>query len=376
MSLTAVGSIAFDSVKTPFGEAERELGGSAIYAAVAASHFTDAFVVGPVGEDFAAAHTEQLTARGVDIAGVEEIAGGKTFNWRGHYGYDMNAAHSDETELNVFDGWLPTLPEAARGTDILFLASMDPEAQAKVHSQWNGGKWSALDTMTYWIEHKREALIAALGLVDIALMNDQEARELTRQPMLLAAAREIMAWGPRIVVIKQGEYGSALVTADDYFSLPGYPLEVAADPTGTGDSFAGGMLGCLDRMPEGELHEGILRRAVTYGSVMASFCVEEFGPRRVLRMTQGEIDHRFAEYKEFTHFEHVRTKDRPLHPDESHGGIPMPHKTGGTPTYETPHETGGTPQYDPVTPSQNTPNYREPHLTPGTQPLRRPGRGA
>lgn len=363
MALTVVGSIAFDSVKTPFGGAEGELGGSATYAALAAAHFTDVRIVGPVGDDFTAEHYQLLMRHGVIAADVDHVPGAETFCWRGHYDFDMSVAHTDETRLNVFDGWRPALSRAARGGDVLFLASMDPEVQAAVRGQWSGSRWCALDTMGFWIETKRDALIEAVSGVDIVLMNDQEARALTRKPVLLHAAREIASWGPRAVVVKLGEYGCALLTDEGYFSLPGYPLEEVADPTGAGDAFAGGFLGYLDRTTRDDLTEEVLRRAVTYGSVMASYCVERFGTRRIAGLTEHEVGYRVGEFAEMTHFERVATSPRPhdAGAGESDLRLERPQATPSTRGLEAPRRTAGTQPRS------------SPGRTPSTEPLPRPG---
>src|SRR5712692_5734524 len=291
MGVTVVGSIAFDSVTTPFGTATHELGGSATYAALAAAHFTDALIVGPVGDDYRAEHHNLLTRGGVDTSGIDFVSGQPTFSWRGHYDFDLSVAHTDGTELNVFDGWRPVLSDAARDSNVLFLAAMDPETQRDVRMQSPASTWTALDTIGYWIDHKRDALVEAIRTVDVVLMNDQEARALTRTPILLKAARELASWGPRAVVLKLGEHGCAVLYEDRYFSLPGYPLEQMADPTGAGDAFAGGFLGYLDIGPR-DLTPEVLRRAVTYGAVMGSYCVEDFGARRIARLSPHELDYR------------------------------------------------------------------------------------
>jgi sugar/nucleoside kinase (ribokinase family) len=376
VSLTVVGSLAFDSVKTPFAESERELGGSAVHAALAGALFTDARIVSPVGADFEKGHEAALVARGVDTSDLDRRTDAKTFEWRGRYEWDMSVAHHEATELNVFGDWRPELSAEARQTDILFLASMDPEMQIAVRNQWQGHKWSALDSIYFWIELKRDALIEAIRGVDIVLMNDQEVRALTGHRTLLNAARDIMAWGPTAVVIKHGEYGSSLLTRNGYFALPGYPLETIADPTGSGDAFAGGFLGYLDLVPAGaELNESVLRRAITYGSVVASFCVEDFGSRRILELTERQIDSRVADFKEMTHFEQVGTKQKRREPggDPRRRGFGMPKPTAGTARYDEPEATGGTPSYGGApSPGKGTPSYDPPRQTPGTTPLRKP----
>jgi sugar/nucleoside kinase (ribokinase family) len=364
MAVTVVGSVAFDSISSPFGRAEHELGGSAVHAALAASVFTDVALVGPVGDDFGPEHHGVLEHAGVDTSGIEHFAGASTFSWRGRYEFDM-VARTEETRLNVFDGWRPRLPAAAQQSDILFLASMDPETQLDVREQWSGGKWSALDTMDYWIDHGKSALVEAIHGVDIVLMNDLEARALTRQPMLLRAARELMSWGPLAVVLRLGEYGCALLTDEGWFSLPGYPLEDAADPTGCGDAFAGGFLGYLDLVPGSALTSEVLRRAVIYGSVMASYCFEDFGVRRIAALSEHEVNYRFDDFKTMTHFEHVPTRQRPHGTGEGEAEVhqlPHPGLTPSTQPHRAPGRTAGT-----QTPAA-------PGRTPSTESLPRPVR--
>ncbi|MGH2956595.1 MAG: PfkB family carbohydrate kinase [Solirubrobacterales bacterium] len=378
MSVAVVGSIAFDSVRTPFGSAERELGGSAVHAALAASRFTEAQMVGPIGDDFGQAEMDLLSERGIETTGVELFSGERTFAWRGRYDYDLFVAHTEDTELNVFEGWRPKLSAAAREADCIFLASMDPKVQLPVREQWKGAKWSALDSIAFWIHLERDALVEAIGAVDIVLLNDDEARALTDKPVLLEASQEIMSWGPQAVVVKRGPHGCSLLTRDGYYTLPGYPLEQIADPTGAGDAFAGAFMGCLDLFPGAELNEAILRRAVTYGSVVASFCVEEFGARRLARLSEREIEHRVADFREMTHFEHVETKERRREQRRDptrQRTFEIPEPTAGTQTYAEPEHTGGTRSYDPTSPGKGTPAYDQPSSTPGTQPQRRPKRG-
>jgi sugar/nucleoside kinase (ribokinase family) len=303
MSLVVVGSIAFDAVRTPFGERERMLGGSAVHFSLAASFFTDVSVVGPVGDDFREAEYDVLTRRGVRTDDIEHAAGGKTFFWRGHYDYDLNVAHTDDTQLNVFGDFQPKLSDESKASETLFLANIQPDLQLDVRRQCDGATLAGLDSMNLWIETARDSLVRAIGAVDLVLMNDAELRMLTEQPNLLRAAREVMAMGPRMVVAKQGEYGAALFTEDSFFALPGYPLEEVVDPTGAGDSFAGGFLGYLDAVGADAADDQALRAAMTYGSVMASFNVEQFGTERVQRLTHGEINRRFEEFKLMTHLD-------------------------------------------------------------------------
>jgi len=308
MSLVVVGSIAFDAVKTPFGERERMLGGSAVHFSLAASFFTDVRVVGPVGDDFGDAEYEVLNGRGVNTDDIERVPGGETFFWQGHYEFDLNTAHTDDTQLGVFGDFEPKLSDASRSAGTLFLANIQPDLQRQVREQCDGAQLVGLDSMNLWIETTRDSLIQTIRGVDLVFMNDAEVRMLTEQPNLVKAARELIGLGPRAVVAKQGEYGAALLSADSFFALPAYPLETVIDPTGAGDSFAGGFLGYLDSQgPEAASDETELRRAMTYGSVLASFNVEEFGTERVRRLTREEIDDRFAEFKAMTTFEGVRT---------------------------------------------------------------------
>jgi sugar/nucleoside kinase (ribokinase family) len=306
MSLTVVGSIAFDAVKTPFGERERMLGGSAVHFSLAASFFTDVRVVGPVGDDFGEPEYQVLRERGVNVDDIERVEGGKTFFWAGEYGWDLNTRETLDTQLGVFGEFEPKLSDEARSADTLFLANIQPDLQREVRRICEGARLVGLDSMNLWIETARDSLVAAIAEVDLLFMNDSELRQLTEQPNLVRAAREVMGMGPRVIVAKQGEYGAALFTEDTFFSLPAYPLETVVDPTGAGDSFAGGFLGFLASQGEGAAEDDTaLRRAMTYGSVLASFNVEEFGTERVRRLTQDEIEERFADFKAMTHFESV-----------------------------------------------------------------------
>jgi len=281
------------------------LGGSAVHFSLAASFFTDVRVVGPVGDDFGEEEYAVLRDRGVNTDDIEHIPGGKTFFWRGHYDFDLNVAHTDETQLNVFGDFDPKLSEESQACRSLFLANIQPDLQRKVRAQCAGATLAGLDSMNLWITTTRVALVEAIGAVDIVLMNDAELRMLTEQPNLVRAARDVMAMGPRMVIAKQGEYGAALYTRDTFFALPGYPLETVVDPTGAGDSFAGGFLGYLDAHAGEELSDQTLRRAMTYGSVMASFNVEEFGTERVRRLSEDEIQRRFEEFRAMTHIETI-----------------------------------------------------------------------
>jgi cytidine kinase len=302
MPVTVVGSIAFDAVRTPFGERERMLGGSAVHFSLAASFFTEVNVVGPVGEDFGDEELGVLRARGINTDDVERIPGGRTFFWRGHYEYDLNVAHTDETQLNVFGEFQPKLSESSRGADVVFLANIQPDLQREVREQCTDARFVALDSMNLWIETARDSLVRTISGVDGVLINDAELRMLTEKPNLLQAAQEVMSWGPRVVVAKQGEYGAALMTEDQFFALPAFPLETVLDPTGAGDSFAGGFLGYLAAHPDEPVEGDLLRRAMAYGTTLASFNVEEFGTERVQRLTGDEISERVGTLREMTHF--------------------------------------------------------------------------
>jgi sugar/nucleoside kinase (ribokinase family) len=303
MSLTVVGSIAFDSVRTPFGERERMLGGSAVHFSLAASFFTDVRVVGPVGGDFGERELDVLRERGIDTEDIERIPDGETFFWRGHYGYDLNVAHTDETRLNVFGDFEPKLSAGSTAAEMLFLGNIQPELQRRVRAQCTGARFAALDSMNLWIETTRDALVAAIAEVDCVVFNDVEIRMLTETPNLARAARELMEMGPKVVVAKQGEYGAALFTEQGFFAIPGYPLEDVRDPTGAGDSFAGGFLGFLDGERAGEFDDSALRLGMAYGSVLASFNVEDFGTERVRRLHTDEINQRLRDFKRITHFD-------------------------------------------------------------------------
>jgi sugar/nucleoside kinase (ribokinase family) len=284
MSVTVVGSIAYDRVKTPFGERERMLGGAATHFALAASFFDEVRVVGPVGDDFE--DMEALALRGTSTEDVERVAGGKTFFWHGEYGWDLNTRETLDTQLGVFETFDPKLSEASRQAETLFLANIQPDVQRAVREQCTGARFAAMDSMNLWIEIARDSLVKTIETVDCVILNDAELRQLTEKPNLVSAAREVLNMGPSVVVAKQGEYGAALITKDEFFSLPAYPLETVVDPTGAGDTFAGGFVGYLAKNP------GEYRTAMAYGTALASFNVEEFGTERVARLTEEEIEER------------------------------------------------------------------------------------
>jgi sugar/nucleoside kinase (ribokinase family) len=301
MALTVVGSIAFDAVKTPFGERERMLGGAAVHFSLAASFFTEVRPVGPVGDDFGAEQFEVLERRGVLTDDIERVAGGRSFFWRGRYEFDLNVAHTEDTQLGVFAEFEPKLSAGSKAADTLFLANIQPDLQRQVRSQCSA-RFSGLDSMNLWIETAKDSLLAAIAEVDCLVVNDAEIRQLTGESNLARAARAVMELGPRAVVAKQGEYGAALFTREGFFALPGFPLEDVRDPTGAGDSFAGGFFGYLDGL-DGDLDEAQLRRAMGYGTVLASFNVEEFGTERVSRLSREEIDERFEALRAMTQFD-------------------------------------------------------------------------
>lgn len=303
MSILVVGSLALDSVKTPFGKTEEDLGGSATHFTAAASFFTPVKVVGVVGEDFPHHELAFLKKRGVDLSGIT-VAKGKTFRWKGEYGFDLNVARTLDTQLNVFAAFRPEIPTAMRKLPFLFLGNIHPRLQADVLSQVQRPRLVALDTMNFWIEGELEALKKVIARVDLVVINEGEARELTKSASLVEAARKIRHWGPKTVVIKRGEYGALLFHKSEVFSAPGLPIETVKDPTGAGDSFAGGFMGYL--AAKGRINSAILRQAVIVGSTMASFNVEEFSCRRLKRLTRPEINRRIGEFKKLAHFDGIR----------------------------------------------------------------------
>jgi sugar/nucleoside kinase (ribokinase family) len=292
MSLLVVGSVAFDAIETPFGKRDRVLGGSATHFSIAASFFTDVRVVGVVGDDFTADEERVFEQRDIDIADLERIPGGKSFFWKGRYDYDLNTAHTLETRLNVFADFKPKLSQASKESRLVFLGNIQPALQLDVLGQVKGAELVALDTMNLWIDTARESLVETIGGVDLVIINDAEARQLAEEPSLIKAARKILAWGP-----------SALITENSYFAIPAYPLESVFDPTGAGDTFAGGFMGYL--ASQDLIDEPSMRRAMIFGSVLASFNVEEFGTERVQRLTEEEINGRFRSFKQMTYFEDV-----------------------------------------------------------------------
>jgi len=303
MSLLVVGSVAFDAVETPFGKREKMLGGSASHFSISASFFTDVRVVAVVGGDFGNEELNVFKQHNVDTADLEVIPDGKTFRWFGKYEYDLNVAHTLDTHLNVFAGFQPKLSAGSKSSRLVFLGNIQPDLQRAVRAQVSNAELVALDTMNLWIDTTRESLQKTIEVVDLLIVNDAEARQLAEEPNLIKAARKILSWGPHTLIVKRGEYGAAMFTRDEYFAIPAYPLESVFDPTGAGDTFAGGLMGYL--ASQEKLDEGALRRAMIFGSVMASFNVEEFGTERVQRLTHEEINQRFRDFKHFTHFEEI-----------------------------------------------------------------------
>jgi sugar/nucleoside kinase (ribokinase family) len=294
-----VGSVAFDTVRTPFGSGDEVLGGSATYFSMAASFFTKVQLVAAVGEDFKDADAAPLRQRGVDLGGLTRVPG-RTFRWEGEYGYDLNTAKTLRTELGVFATFRPKLTAALRESAFVFLANIDPEIQAEVLDQVKGPRFVACDTMNFWIEGKPEALRKTLARVDALLINDAEARQLAGEPNLVRAASAIRRMGPATVVVKRGEYGAVMFSKEKAFSVPAYPLESVLDPTGAGDSFAGGFMGHLAR--DGRLTAESFRQAVVLGSVMASLNVEDFSLKRLARTREDEIRERYRDFQDLTGF--------------------------------------------------------------------------
>lgn len=292
-----VGSIGLDTIETPFGVVTDVLGGAASYSSTAASFFADVRLVGVVGEDFPKEHTDYFLSRNIDLAGVQTNPGA-TFRWNGYYEYDMNQAHTLATHLNVLETFMPQIPPAYKDTDFVFLANIDPELQLSVLDQMSKPKFVIADTMNFWINGKREEVLKVIQRVDAVTINDAEARQLCDTPSLILAGRKLLSMGPSVVVIKKGEHGAVLFTDGDYFVAPSFPLEEVRDPTGAGDTFAGGMIGYLANADS--LDEENLRKAVVYGSVLASYTVEEFSLSRLMRLELGEIILRFSEMRRIT----------------------------------------------------------------------------
>jgi len=299
MSLLVVGSVALDTIETPYGKVTDALGGSAIYFSAAASLFAPVRMVGVVGEDFDLEQLKFLEERGVDIQGLE-VKKGKTFRWWGRYHQDLNIRETLDTQLNVFQDFKPTIPRAYRDSQYVFLANIDPVLQLNVLEQISKPRLVAMDTMNYWIKNKPSQLRRTIRAVDVLIVNDSEARELAEEPNLIKASRAINKMGPEVVIVKKGEHGALMISKNSYFSAPAYPLEDIQDPTGAGDTFAGGFLGYL--ASTGDISEAGLRRAIVHGSVLASFCVEKFSLDRLKEVTLREVEGRYLEFRKIVKF--------------------------------------------------------------------------
>ena len=301
MSILVVGSVAFDALETPFGKVDRCIGGSATYFSVAASFFTPVDLVAVVGDDFTDEDASVFAGRNINIDGLQKIAGEKTFFWSGEYGYDLNVAKTRDTQLNVFASFTPKLNERQKNADVLFLANIDPELQLDVLRQTSRPRLVALDTMNYWISSKKEELARVFAEVDLVIINEAEVRQFTGEANLVKGCRQILGLGPKTLVVKRGEYGVLMITGETIFAAPAYPLENVFDPTGAGDTFAGGLLGYLASRQEVNEHE--LRRAIIFGSVLASFTVEKFSLDRLREIELRDIHERYQDFRALTHFE-------------------------------------------------------------------------
>jgi len=303
MSLLVVGSVALDSVKTPFGEADEILGGSATYFSVSASYFTDVNLVAVVGNDFPEEHVNLLRSHSINVDGLEQRQG-KTFRWKGRYDFDLNEAHTLDTQLNVFADFNPEIPDSYKDCKYVFLANIDPDLQIKVLDQIKNPKLIVCDTMNYWIKGKLDSLKKLLSKIHILVINDGETRELGKDPNVVKAAQKILSWGPECLIVKRGEYGSLMFSNSSIFSAPAYPLEFVYDPTGAGDTFAGGFMGYIAKADD--LSDETKRQAIVFGSTMASFNVEKFSLERLQSLSWKEIEERFRFFKGITQFEDLK----------------------------------------------------------------------
>ena len=301
MSILVVGTIGLDDIETPFGSVRSELGGSATHFSAAASLYTPVNLVSVVGTDLPEGTLDFLRQRGVDTRGVQVVEG-RTFRWSGRYHFDMNSRDTLDTQLNVYANFIPTLPEDYRESQFVFLANMDPEQQRQVLEQVRSPILTMMDTMDLWIQTRRDELVRTIGMVDMVTMNDSEIRMFADTTSIVAGARQILTMGPRAILVKKGENGAVMFTRDNqFFSAPAYPLEEVRDPTGAGDSFAGGFMGFL--ASNGGIEADVFKRAVIHGSAIASYCVEDFGVQRLQTLTRGEVDRRYSEFRTFTQFE-------------------------------------------------------------------------
>jgi sugar/nucleoside kinase (ribokinase family) len=303
MTLTVVGSIAFDAVETETEKRDRLLGGAAVHFALASSFLAETRVIGPVGDDFGDAEYDVLRSRGVITDDIEHVEGGKTFFWSGRYERDVNVRHTLQTDLNVFEHFEPKLSEESKAADTLFLANIQPDLQRKVREQCANARFTALDSMNLWIDIAHHSLVRTIGMVDAVILNDGEIRQLTDDPNLVRAAWRLLEMGPRVVVAKQGEYGSAMFTHSGVFGLPAYPTADVVDPTGAGDSFAGGFMGYLAANAGEEATDELLRTAMAYGTALASFNVEGFGTERMQTLTGEEVTGRVEALQKMSRFE-------------------------------------------------------------------------
>jgi sugar/nucleoside kinase (ribokinase family) len=301
MTLTVVGSIAFDAVETPSGSRDRLLGGSAVHFSLASSQFAPTRIVGPVGDDFGEEEYAILHTRGVLTEDVEHVAGGTTFFWAGRYHRDINQRDTIQTDLNVFEDFQPKLSRASRDAEVLFLGNIQPELQREVREQCRAARFVAMDSMNLWIDIAHDALVQTIALVDCLVLNDSELKQLTDEPNLVRAAGKALELGPRVVIAKQGEYGSVMFTRDGFFGLTSYPTGAIVEPTGAGDSFAGGLMGYVAEQG-GDADDATLRRAMAYGTACASFNVEGFGSERLYELERAEIDARVAELEAISRF--------------------------------------------------------------------------
>jgi sugar/nucleoside kinase (ribokinase family) len=301
MTLTVVGSIAFDAVETPSGSRDRLLGGSAVHFALASSQLAETRIVGPVGDDFGEEEYAILHRRGVLTDDVEHVVGGKTFFWAGRYHRDINHRDTLQTDLNVFEDFKPKLSAASREADVLFLGNIQPDLQREVREQCYAARFVAMDSMNLWIDIAHKELLQAVAQVDCLVLNDSELKQLTDEPSLIRAARKALDLGPRVVIAKQGECGSAMITRDGFFGLSSYPTTDIVEPTGAGDTFAGGLMGYLAAQP-GDFDDAAIRRAMAYGTACASFNVEGFGSERLYDLDRAEIDARVAELERNSRF--------------------------------------------------------------------------
>ncbi len=305
MGILVVGSVALDTVITPFGEEQEILGGSASYFGIAASYFTDVSMVAVVGDDFPENHISFFKERDIDTSGLQRLEG-KTFRWKGEYGSDLSTRTTLDTQLNVFADFVPRLSEAHCAHEYLFLGNIDPDLQASVLKQMRQPRLIACDTMNYWIEGKPEALLNTLSMVDLLVINDEETRQLADEPNLIRAARHILTLGPKIIVIKRGEYGALMLSPYSVFAVPAFPEEDVCDPTGAGDSFAGGLMGYLAR--SGRLDDSTLRKGVVFGSVLASFNITGFGPQQLSGLDREKLQSRYDDIHKLAYFEDMRGK--------------------------------------------------------------------